>query len=297
MIEYIDRRTGKAEVEVIEGKEMLRWAYETNSGRLFMNLIGKNKGLSLLYGAFCKSFLTKGKIKPFIKRMNIDMSEALLENPEEYASFNDFFTRHLKPDSRMIHIDPKSVVSPADGRILVYQSIEKDRLIQVKGKSSPLSSILNNHELSEYFSGGSAAVIRLAPSDYHRFHFPVNGIPQKAQLINGDYYSVNPCALKTVEHIYCRNKRMTTLIDTFEMDKMAMVEVGATMVGSIVQTYYPGAPASKGAEKGYFQLGGSTVILLFRSGSIKWHSDLIENTNNGYETLVKMGEAVAGAIT
>jgi len=292
-IEYINRQTGEKEKEIIASEKMLDWAYGKKSGGFFMELLGKYKGLSWLYGAVQKATFTKLKIKPFIDQLRINMDEALLEKPEEYSSFNDFFTRQLKPGSRMIDKNPTTVVSPADGRILVYPIIENGQLIQVKGKTSSISAILGSDELADPFVGGSAAVIRLAPSDYHRFHFPVDGIPVKASLIKGNYYSVNPCALKKVEHVYSQNKRMVTMIHSFKLGKIGMVEVGATMVGSIVQTYYPGAPVSKGTEKGYFQFGGSTVLLLFRPGTIRWHSDLIENTERGLETLVKMGESIA----
>ena len=292
-IEYINRQTGEKEKEIIAGEKLLDWAYGKKSGSCFMELLGKHKVLSWLYGTIQKSPFTKVKIKPFIDQLRINMDEALLETPEEYASFNEFFKRNLKPASRMIDQNSTSVVSPADGRILVYPIIKNGQLIQVKGKTSSISAILGSDELANFFVGGSAVIIRLAPPDYHRFHFPVDGIPEKSSLIKGDYYSVNPLALRKVDNVYSQNKRMVTIVHSFRLGKVGMVEVGATLVGSIVQTYRPGAPVSKGTEKGYFQFGGSTVIVFFRPGALRWHSDLIDNTENGFETLVQMGESIA----
>lgn len=292
-IEYINRKTGKKEKEIISAEKMLAWAYGKKSGRCFMELLGKYKGVSWLYGVVQKLPSTKKKIQPFVDHLKINMKEALLENPEDYGSFNEFFTRHLKPGSRIIEKDPRGVVSPSDGRILLYPKIEMGQLIQVKGKTSSIASVLGCEELANSFLGGSAAVIRLAPSDYHRFHFPVDGIPRNTTLIKGCYYSVNPYALREVKKVYSKNKRMVTIIQSFMFGKVAMIEVGATMVGSIVQTYWPGVPVNRGAEKGYFQFGGSTVILIFEKGVLHWHSDLVKNTQDGFETLVQMGESIA----
>ncbi|SDY47912.1 archaetidylserine decarboxylase [Tindallia californiensis] len=293
MIEYIDRSTGQKEKEVVAGEASLRWAYETKLGRIAVEMLGKTKAMSCLCGFIQKRRFTRKKIAPFVEAMKIDMTEAILEKPEEYSDFNDFFVRQLKPGSRIVNPDPLRLVSPSDGRILVYPSLEADQLIQVKGKKNSIKSLLGNNELSRYYSGGSAAVIRLAPCDYHRFHFPVNGVPKEAKLIKGYYYSVNPYALNKTDEVYSRNKRMMTEIHIAGKEKIVMIEVGATMVGSIVQTYYPHMPVNKGSEKGYFQFGGSTVILLTRSNVIEWDRDLIQNTQGGYETLIKMGEAIA----
>ncbi|SFI08412.1 phosphatidylserine decarboxylase [Tindallia magadiensis] len=293
MIEYIDRSTGRKEKEMVAGEPSLRWAYETKLGRLTVEMIGKSKAMSSLYGFVQKRRFTRKKIAPFVEMMKIDMTEAILEKPEEYSDFNDFFVRQLKPSSRIIDPDPLSLVSPSDGRILVYPSLKADQLIQVKGKNNSIKSLLGNSNLSQYYLGGAAAVIRLAPCDYHRFHFPVNGVPGESRSIKGYYYSVNPYALKKVDEVYCRNKRMITEIHIAGKEKLAMIEVGATMVGSIVQTYYQRMPVNKGSEKGYFQFGGSTIILLTGANTIEWHEDLIENTQSGYETFIKMGEAIA----
>ena len=141
------------------------------------------------------------------------------------------------------------------------------------------------------YEDGSMIVIRLAPYDYHRFHFPVGGRVSPVVRIKGDYYSVNPIALHKMVDIFCRNKREYVVISNPVFGEVVMAEVGATMVGSIVRTYN-GNVVEKGQEKGYFKFGGSTVVLFFEEDKIKIDNDLLENTENNLETAVKMGERI-----
>ena len=134
-------------------------------------------------------------------------------------------------------------------------------------------------------------IIRLAPVDYHRFHFPVSGNISVNKKIDGDYYSVNPFALRKKAEIFCLNKREYSILSNPLFGDVVIAEVGATMVGSIIQTF-KGSYVNKGMEKGYFKFGGSTVVLLFEKSKIHIDKDLLTNTANGYETTVKMGERI-----
>jgi phosphatidylserine decarboxylase len=145
--------------------------------------------------------------------------------------------------------------------------------------------------LLKKYHDGALLIIRLAPFDYHRFHFPVSGNVSPNQKINGDYYSVNPFALRKKAEIFCLNKREYTILSNPLFGDVVMAEVGATMVGSIVQTY-KGSYVNKGKEKGYFKFGGSTVVLLFEKSKIQIDKDFLINTSKGYETTVKMGERI-----
>ena len=146
--------------------------------------------------------------------------------------------------------------------------------------------------LAKKYEDGIFVIIRLAPVDYHRFHFPADGIIEDSHLINGDYYSVSTHAIRRNFRIFCENKREYSILKTQKFGDIVMIEVGATMVGGIKQTYKPNSFVKKGQEKGYFYFGGSTCILVFEKGKVKLDKDLIENTKKGIETKVYMGEKI-----
>jgi phosphatidylserine decarboxylase len=227
------------------------------------------------------------KIEPFVEEFDIDMSTA---QKQEFNSFNDFFTRELKINARPVDTNSSVTVSPADGKILAYADISNSDFI-IKGYRFDIFSFLNDAALARKYLDGTLVVIRLAPFDYHRFHFPISGIVSPITRIDGDYYSVNPLALRKMTEIFCLNKREFTIITNPAFGDVIMAEVGATMVGSIVQTY-TGNDAKKGEEKGYFKFGGSTVVLLFEKNKIRIDEDLLINTQKGYETVIKEGERI-----
>ena len=146
------------------------------------------------------------------------------------------------------------------------------------------------------YDGGAMAIIRLAPVDYHRYHFPVSGIASKNTKIKGAYYSVSPLALRQRMRIFCENKREYSIVDSHNYGQVLICDVGATLTGSIIQTYEANSTVQKGDEKGYFAFGGSTLIILFEQGKIQFDQDLIENTKGGCETTIKMGEQIASQL-
>jgi len=229
-------------------------------------------------------------IYPFIEDFDIDMSGA---QEQEFKNFNDFFTRKLKDNARPIDTSFNIVVSPADGKILAYADISNSDFI-IKGFRFDVSSFLDNAVLAQKYRDGALLIFRLAPVDYHRFHFPVSGNLTSNKKIDGDYYSVNPLALRKKAEIFCLNKREYAIISSSLFGDVIMAEVGATMVGSIVQTY-TGSSVKKGEEKGYFKFGGSTVVILFEKSKINIDKDLLINTARGHETAVKMGERIGDA--
>jgi phosphatidylserine decarboxylase len=231
------------------------------------------------------------KIKPFVEEFDIDMSIA---QKQEFTSFNDFFIRKLKNDTRPMDTNSTVAVSPADGKILAYANIRNSDFI-IKGYRFDIFSFLNNVHLAQKYIDGSLVIIRLAPMDYHRFHFPVSGRVSPVTRIDGDYYSVNPLALRKMTEIFCLNKREYTLISNPMFGDVVIAEVGATMVGSIIQTY-TGNFVKKGEEKGYFKFGGSTVVLLFGKNKIRIDEDLLNNTLKGYETEIKQGERIGVSV-
>ena len=173
---------------------------------------------------------------------------------------------------------------------MAYPHLDKQDFI-IKGIRFNLSSFLRDSSLAGKYDHGSMIVIRLAPTDYHRFHFPLDGQILTEVPVKGYYYSVNPIALRKKTGLLWENRRDYALNATTRFDTVVMAEVGAAMVGTIIQTYH-GNKAVKGAEKGYFKFGGSTIVLFFKPYILKIDHDLVVNTSNNLETAVHMGEKI-----
>lgn len=286
-IQYYDRESGQIKTEKVAGEKWLVWLYYNPVGEASLWALAKRKLVSSIYGKMMDRTSSANMIHPFIEDFDIDMSVA---QKQEFNTFNDFFTRKLKTDARPIDSISNVVVSPADGKILAYSDISNTDFI-IKGYRFDVFSFLDNPDLAQKYQDGALLIIRLAPADYHRFHFPVSGNISPNKRIDGDYYSVNPLALRKKAEIFCLNKREYSILSNPLFGDVVMAEIGATMVGSIVQTF-KGSFANKGEEKGYFKFGGSTVILLFEKSQIQIDEDLLINTAKGYETTVKMGERI-----
>ena len=286
-IQYYERKSGQIKTEKVAGEKWLVWLYYNPIGEATLWALAKRKLVSTIYGNMMDHSYSAKKIHPFIEDFDIDMSIA---QEQEFKNFNDFFTRKLKDDARPINTSTTIVVSPADGKILAYADISNSDFI-IKGFRFNVSSFLDNPDLTQKYHDGALIIIRLAPVDYHRFHFPVNGNVSPNKKIEGDYYSVNPFALRKKAEIFFLNKREYTILSNPLFGDVIMAEVGATMVGSIEQTF-KGSSVNKGEEKGYFKFGGSTVVLLFEKSKIHIDEDLLINTSKGYETTVKMGERI-----
>lgn len=288
-INYIERSTGEKCVEKVYGRRALMLSYGDGLfswvfSKLVLPIFVHFPFFSRLYGYLQKRPSSQKKIAPFIKSFNVDASEFA---SHDFKSFNDFFIRKLKPEKRPIVKDPNVLAMPADGRYLVYPTFDQ---FVVKGQKFSLFDFLQSRADSNRYAEGSMAIIRLCPSDYHRFHFPCDGTPTKARLINGPLYSVNPIALRKRLSILAENKRMITEIDSDRFGTILYIEIGATNVGTIRQTYTPEKPVKKGDEKGYFEFGGSCIVLFFEKGRIQFDADLIRNTEKGLETRANFGQ-------
>jgi phosphatidylserine decarboxylase len=294
-IPYIDRQTGFQEHEVVLGDSLVKFVYERAFGRLLRRTILTRRLFSQAYGLYQSSKASRSGIEEVIKNLAIDMSQ--YEVPDHgFSSFNDFFTRKLRPGARPIDSNPQRFVAPADGRTFAYTSVSKDTLIPTKGHQVSLSHLLGGPEAAKPFAFGSVLIVRLCPSDYHRFHFPCSGTAESPQTLAGPLESVNPWALATGLPILDQNLRDLTYIQTKNFGKIAYLEIGAMCVGSIVHSYQPG-PVQAGDEKGYFQFGGSTVVIVFPANSIQFDQDLIDNTYRGIETFLRMGEGIGTALS
>lgn len=295
-ITYIDRQTKQKCVEKVYKERALHFLYgDTWLSRLvspwLLPSLAKLPWFSALYGYFQKHPSSARNIRPFIQNFQIDSAE-FLDPIDHFHSFNDFFIRRLKPEVRPIAADPQVAIIPADGRYYFYANIEQASGFIVKGKKFDLQALLGQASLAKEYRGGSMVLARLCPSDYHRFHFPCHCLPGPTHLINGWLYSVNPLAIKRNLQIYTQNKRTLCELHTTAFGRVLYLEIGATTVGSIQETYTPNRWQAKGAEKGYFEFGGSALILLFPPNTIEFDRDLLAATEEGFEIRCLLGQSM-----
>ena len=286
-VSYRDRQNGAIVTENIFAENTLRWLYENWLGFKIFSYLLNNRAFCWLYGKSQNSPFTRRQIADFVSQHQIDSTE--IELPlTSYPSFNAFFSRKLKPNARPFAQDPTVFCAPGDGKVLVYPQLEGQTKIPVKGSLIKIESLLASQTAAQNYYGGSALVVRLAPYDYHRFHFPDSGTAEPSRYIKGEYHSVNPIALTKIGDVYCRNHRAITEFHSQNFGRIAYIEIGAITIGSIVQTYQPGT-VQKGAEKGYFQYGGSTLVLLFEKKAIAFDEDLIRDSAQNLEVQVLTG--------
>ncbi len=249
-----------------------------------------------------KAWVKNTFIKWFVKRYKVDMSAALRSDPTHYESFNAFFTRQLKPESRPIDSTQGSIVSPADGVISQLGQINDGRLIQAKGMNYEITQLLGgDKEHASHFDKGHFMTIYLSPKDYHRVHMPLSGVLEQMVYVPGRIFSVNQFSTEHIPNLFARNERVVCRFST-EYGMMTLVLVGAMIVASIKTSWAgvvapyntktikiwdytnPSISLKKGDEMGCFQLG-STVILLLESQAL-WHENLAINS------VVKMGQTI-----
>ncbi|KGM95202.1 phosphatidylserine decarboxylase [Clostridium novyi A str. 4552] len=295
MIKIFNRKEKIYDIEKVAGDNYLKWIYSSPVGLNFLELMVKKKFFSKVYGKYCDSKHSSKKVSKFINEFDINEKEFILKK-SDFKSFNDFFYRKLKTNARPIIYDENTLISPADGRLFAYENIDIDNLIQVKGLTYSLDELLKNRELAKKYIGGTCLLFRLAPVDYHRFHFIDDGICEESIKISGSYYSVNPIALEKVPKLFCENKREYSIFHSKHFGDVLYVDVGATCVGSIIQTYNANEHVLKGQEKGYFKFGGSTIILFFEKDKIIVDKDIIEQTQKGFECKIVMGEKIGSKL-
>lgn len=245
-------------------------------------------------------------IRGFARRFGVNLDEALDPDPQAYPDFNAFFTRALKPEVRPLTPGDRAVCCPVDGAVSQIGIAQADHLLQAKGRSFSLAALLGGDaERARPFQEGAFATLYLSPRDYHRIHMPLAGRLREMVHVPGALFSVSPLTARMVPNLFARNERVVALFDT-SAGPMAMVLVGAINVASIETVWagaitpplgasirrwsYPpnGAGAvrlDQGAEMGRFNMG-STVILLFGAGAVRWESAIQPGTP------VRMGQAL-----
>ena len=293
LVTFFNRYSQKMETEAIYGESYLKFIYGNPLGKLALWAAVKRSFFSKWYGSRMSAQSSAKKISPFISDYNLDSSQ-FVDSLENFKSFNDFFSRKLKSSSRPIHGTDNQLIFPADGRHIVVNDLSREQAIWAKGHSFNLKKLLGSAERAERYKHGSVLISRLCPTDYHRFHFPCSGIISESELMNGYLYSVNPIALmRNISYLW-QNKRSVTELDSKIFGKVCLLEVGATCVGCIMQTYEEGL-VDKGQEKGYFRFGGSMTMVFLEPGRVTYSEDLIEQSQNGTELYAVMGDVCAKA--
>lgn len=265
------------------GRKRLKFLYGSLVGRMLLK-IAISSGFSSLNERLNSSKRSTRKIQPFIEKYNIKMDDF---KSEKYKNFNDFFTRKLAEGKRKICSSYQCLISPADSKLLVY-TINKDLILRIKNTKYSIKELLKNDVLAEEFRGGLCLVFRLSMDDLHRYCFVESGDIIEKKSISGKLHTVSSISSKY--KVFTENKREYTVIRTSILGEIIQMEIGALLVGKI--NNHDTIFAKKGREKGYFSLGGSTIVVLISRGKTKVDSDILKNSEKGIETKVKYGEKI-----
>lgn len=264
----------------------LEFLYHTVPGRFLLKGLTR-PWVSEVCGHFLDSPLSSFLIQPFARKNQITLSDYQLEN---IHSFNDFFSRKIKPELRPVDMDPTHLTAPCDGLLSVWK-IQKDIILPVKQSSYTLAELLRDERLAARYEDGYCFVFRLCVDHYHRYSYVDSGRKSGNRRIQGVLHTVRPIALKALP-VFTENSREYTLIQTAHLGTLLQMEVGAMLVGRIVN-HHGACTVTRGEEKGFFQYGGSTVIVLVEKDQIIMREDLFMNASAGIETPVKLGEVLA----
>jgi len=257
-------------------------------GRLLTWLLYSRIYYSKIYGFFQRTKSSRAGIEAFIKTYGVRADEAE-KPPDQYRDFNEFFTRRLKPGLRPVDQNPAALIAPCDGRLLAYR-LDGDTAVPVKGRAISVRALLGDNTLAGKYQGGLCLVFRLAPADYHRFCYVDNGWHGPVRRLGGRLHSVHPLCLSSGAPVFEVNYRELCVLETENFGDVVHIDVGAMRVGKICQSKPEGGSFSRGEEKGYFEFGASTVILVLAAGMAEVDADIALRSREGIETLVKMGE-------
>lgn len=277
-MDYIDLQ-GKKVSNITNQDKLLSFLYTNIFGRMLLKPLIQPQ-VSKLVGRYLSSAHSKWLISKFIERNEINMD---IYEECDYSSFNDFFTRKIKPDCRPVPEDLDVLISPCDCLATVYP-IQENTTFSIKNTEYTLRSLLRSPRLAKRFRGGYAYVLRLTVEDYHRYLYSVSGKQSKNYHIDGTFHTVNPIANDYLP-IYKENTREYTVIRSKEFGDVLQMEVGALLVGKI-SNHKQSTVVTRGEEKGFFEYGGSTIVVLTQKGRVTPRSDLLTNSKNGYETKV-----------
>ena len=286
----LKRRDGTM-IERTDGQEkLLKLLYGTVWGRMLLRPLTA-PAISELAGKLLSTRLSCILINPFIRHNHIDMSQF---EKRIYDSYNDFFSRKIRAGLRPVDMQPQHLISPCDSKLTVLPVTEKTSFM-LKHTRYRAASLLKNEQLADEYAGGFVLIFRLSVEDYHRYIYIADGEKTENVRIPGVFHTVNPIA-NDYYPIYKENAREYSTLHTREFGDILMMEVGALLVGKIVN-HHEKAHVRRGQEKGYFQFGGSTVVLLLKKNTVRIDGDILNNSRQGVETIVRCGEKIGTAVS
>lgn len=283
-MKYKDREGNILEDDKIQ-ESIVRFLYGTYPGEGLLKIL-THKGISKLAGRILSTKMSTALIPYFVKRNNIKVREYDMSG---HRSFNDFFARRLSAGARNVELNPDILISPADSKLMVYACSEGSEFT-IKGLKYNFEELTQSEKLAEVFKGGQLIVFRLSVDDYHRYCYVDSGDKSQNYRIPGILHTVNPVACENT-HVYRENERVISMLKSENFGLIMMMEVGAMMVGKIINYEGP-TYVRKGKEKGRFEFGGSTIILAFQEGTVEIDRDILLNSQQGLETKVKYGERI-----
>lgn len=274
---------------LIQGKDgqdrLLGALYGNAFGRMLLKPLTA-PAVSRLAGRFLSTRASCAIIGPFVRRHNIDLQQF---EPVHYRSYNEFFSRKIRPEARPVDMDPRHLISPCDSKLTVLPITPEGRF-RLKHTDYTASSLLRDPALAETYHGGWALIFRLTVDDYHRYCYVAEGEKEDNVAIAGVLHTVNPIANDHYP-IYKENSREYSILHSRVFGDILMMEVGALLVGRIVN-HQGKATVCRGQEKGFFQFGGSTVVVLLKENTLRIDRDILENSEAGIETVVRYGEKI-----
>ena len=274
-------RKNKNEFEYKSGV-LVKFLYNNFLGRIFLKML-TNKFFANTGAVFMKSFLSKPLADKKVKRYNIDMS---VYEKTKYKSYNDFFIR--KKNQISFDSNKNIFISPCDSKLMIFK-LDEEKNFNIKGSIYSAYEIINNSVINEY-KDGFALVFRLDVNDYHRYHYIDDGYRSKYESIKGVLHTVQPIVYDKIK-VFHRNSREWCILHTDNFDDVIQVEVGALLVGKIRNNQNV-IKFKKGDEKGFFEFGGSTIIMFVKKDVVLFDEDILINSSQGKETIVNCGEKI-----
>jgi phosphatidylserine decarboxylase len=264
--------------------------YESHPRRSLTNWLQSHPAYDWLVAAYQDTRFSARKIKPFIEKHNIDMSEF---DPGPYRTYAAFFERSFRPGARRFPTDPGSMGAFAEARYFAWDKLLPRQEFPIKGHSLSAEHILGSAEKARPFEGGPVILARLAPVDYHHLHYPDDGLTTENSRLGKRLWTVNSNALQNQPDILFRNERNIQILETRNFGRIAFIEIGALSVGRIVQVHPLERPFMRGEQKSIFRFGGSAVVLFGEPGAWRPSQDLLQKTSEEVETMVRLGEEIA----
>lgn len=283
-MKYKDRHGNVLEDDKMQ-ESIVRFLYGTYPGEGLLKFL-THKGISKLAGAILSTKVSSALIPYFVRRNKIKVRDYEMAG---HRSFNDFFARRLSPGARDVEFNSDVLISPADSKVMVYDC-DEDAEFTIKDIKYSFAELTRSKKLAEMFAGGQLLVFRLSVDDYHRYCYVDSGDKSQNYRIPGILHTVNPTACEEAA-VYRENERVISLLKSENFGLIMMMEVGAMMVGKIINYEGP-TYVRKGKEKGRFEFGGSTIVLAFRRGTVEIDRDILLNSQQGLETKVKYGEKI-----